>query len=214
MNAKRVIRQGAALPRAVERKVQILAQLIVKGSVDPQVRDLLAKILVKNNVAPRDFAGTIRAVFRTVQKTLRFTLDPIGRDIFQTAARSIQLRLGDCDDFTILLGSLLAAAGYQPIVRIASQDGRRWTHVYLVVRFPPANPTTSIALDPSKTDAPPGWENPIFGYLRDFAVVAPPGPSTSVARERGSSTDVRDVDTAFSGWADTVFSLLKTLEIV
>ena len=52
-----------------------------------------------------------RALFEWVQQNVRYTKDPFRVEVLHSARRMLELRAGDCDDMTILLGSMLEAIG-------------------------------------------------------------------------------------------------------
>ena len=69
--------------------------------------------------------------------------------------------VSNCDDGTILLGSMLRAVGYPVRLRVIQDNASTtWSHIYLLVGTPPMGPTRWVALDWSVPDKPPGWEAP------------------------------------------------------
>lgn len=70
--------------------------------------------------------------------------------------------MGDCDDFSLLLASMLLCAGVQPyFVTIAAEADlpRKFSHIYVCARL--ADEGTHLCLDPGNRlqMVPPGWES-------------------------------------------------------
>lgn len=86
-----------------------------------------------------------------------------------------------CDDFTIVLGSMLQSVGYPVACRvIRTKDSQDWNHIYLLCAIPPKEPPmlngipdTSkwVPLDAS-VPAKAGWQAPksMVADYRDFLV--------------------------------------------
>jgi len=109
-------------------------------------------------VASKDRFGEIRALFEWVRRNIRYTRDIFQVETLHTARRMLELRAGDCDDMTILLGAMLVATGHP--VRLVLAGFRRnrphsYSHIYLEVRLG----SEWIALDPTM-DRPLGWSPP------------------------------------------------------
>lgn len=81
-----------------------------------------------------DRASTARAeverVQRWVQTNIRYTLDPTGIELLQSAEVTLQKRRGDCDDQTVLVCALLTALGYLCRFQAISLAKDQYCHVY------------------------------------------------------------------------------------
>ena len=111
-----------------------VARLIREGASDFYVRQKAIDILLARGVAPKDYIGEIDALFRWVQRHVRYTKDPFQVELLHTARRMLELRAGDCDDMTILLGSLVKAVGHPVRIVLTGPDARRpdvYSHIYL-----------------------------------------------------------------------------------
>lgn len=148
-----------------------------KRSVD--VRRLVAHVLRRResdgtwSIPPRNWDREVNALFQYVIDNVRYTLDPIDLELFQSPARTLQMGIGDCDDVSILLGALLQHAGYPVRIRVIGMKGAQtFSHVYLKVGLPPNQPFRWIPLDASREDKPAGWEYPIekVGLQREYDV--------------------------------------------
>jgi hypothetical protein len=92
---------------------------------------------------PKDYEAEIVAIFTAVQEAkspiaLRYVRDHAYVDQFTAAKKLIRVRGGDCDDGTILLGSLLMSIGYTIRLRVIQDtQASTWSHIYLLVGMPP-----------------------------------------------------------------------------
>ena len=115
----------------VAQTIRQMRRLIHEGKQDPKVHELAAQILRKANVPAYDWEGEARAIFEAVRRNLRFTRDVDGNETLHAAADIIRLGIGDCDDHTVLICSLLKTIGCDcRIVTIATDAGGEFSHVY------------------------------------------------------------------------------------
>ena len=78
---------------------------------------------------------------------LRYTSETVRLDTYSTLARSLESGIGDCDDGSIMVATLLKSLGFQTGLKVVSVDGKTWGHVYAVVALPKRKPMQWIALD-------------------------------------------------------------------
>lgn len=115
----------------VAQTIRQMRRLIHAGKQDPKVHELAAQILRKANVPAYDWEGEARAIYEAVRRNLRFTRDVDGNETLHAAADIIRLGIGDCDDHTVLICSLLKTIGCDcRIVTIATDPGGEFSHVY------------------------------------------------------------------------------------
>jgi hypothetical protein len=111
-----------------------MARLIRSGARDFRVRRAALGVLQQRAVRPKDYLGEIKALFEWVQQNLRYTKDTYQVEVLHSAPRLLELRAGDCDDFSILLGSLLEAIGHPVRIVLTGPNPRRpslFSHVYV-----------------------------------------------------------------------------------
>ena len=136
---------------------------IEEGKRDPRIRQIAGEILGRQNndgswvVPERDWESEIRAVYDYIRKNVRFTRDPFDIELFQKPRRSLETKIADCDDLTILACSILQAIGYPVIIRVIGINSRQFSHVYLLVAYPPHAPEKIIPFDASRGEGL-GWE--------------------------------------------------------
>jgi hypothetical protein len=122
--------------RGTEKTVEYVQALIRAGAKDFSVRQKAIDILLEKDVKPKDYLGEIKALFEWVQRHIRYTKDTFQVEVLHSARRMLELRAGDCDDMTILLGAMLEAIGHPVrLVTIGPTPLRpdHFTHIYLEV---------------------------------------------------------------------------------
>jgi transglutaminase-like putative cysteine protease len=120
------------------KTVQQIMALIRSGAKDFYVRQIAIDILFAKAVNPKDYWGEIKALFEWVQRHIRYTKDPFRVEVLHSARRLLELRAGDCDDMTILLGAMLEAIGHPVRLVLTGPDPGRpllFTHIYLEAHY-------------------------------------------------------------------------------
>ncbi len=157
----------------IDDTMAVIVQEILIGRDLPEIRAVVSDILTEKtgrqwSIPERDWAGEIAAIhgyvkdiykdlYSEVRSRARYTRDTYKKELFQRGHNTLELRMGDCDDLTILLGSLYMTVGYGVILRIVGLGGNTYQHIYLLVGTPPEDPQEWIPVDPSR-DEGPGWE--------------------------------------------------------
>jgi hypothetical protein len=117
----------------VSQTIQAMRSLIDAGKKDPTIHETAAWIIRCAHVRPFDWMGEVKALGKWVGRNIRFTRDVYGKETLHAAPDILRLRIGDCDDFTILLCSLLGTIGVKTrIVTISNhmEDPEQFSHVY------------------------------------------------------------------------------------
>lgn len=122
----------------VAQTVELMRQLIDQATKDPQVNRLAVEILKQSGAPQHDPFAEAGAIYAWVHANIRFVNDPIDsygdpKETPRPARAILDLGAGDCDDFTILMSSLLQNIGLQTrIVTVASdpRDPSQFTHVF------------------------------------------------------------------------------------
>lgn len=157
--------------------ISLMRRYAVEDSAAPIIRQQAQAIRVQ---AQTQGLSPIEAAYWWVKNRLRFVRDEqtstpvrgvegLGSDdvIVETLIRPADMaglpdgsRVGDCDDFSMYLASLLTALGYEAsFATIAADEGSDdYSHVYVVVR----DSGKRIPLDASHGGYP-GWEAPEAG---------------------------------------------------
>jgi len=145
-------------PPGTIASARLIANLIREGARDFYVRQKAIEIFREAGAQPKDRFGEVLSLFHWVRRNIRYTRDIFRVELLHTARRMLELRAGDCDDMTILLGAMLVATGHP--VRIALTGFRpNKPHVYSHI-YPEVNVKGKwIALD-TTMDRPIGWAPP------------------------------------------------------
>jgi transglutaminase-like putative cysteine protease len=112
---------------------RLIADLIRSGAKDFYVRQKAIEIFRMRGVRSKNRWGEVCAVFDWVRRNVRYTRDIFRVELLHSARRMLELRAGDCDDMTILLGAMLLSTGHP--VRLALVGFRPskphcYTHIY------------------------------------------------------------------------------------
>lgn len=154
----------------IDDRISWIEYEIQVGKRLPEVRAIAASAV--GGVPAREWKQEAAALFEWTRKNVRYTLDPHGVELFQSAERSAQVGIGDCDDQAIFLGSLLQSVGIPIRLRVIGLKGSdKFQHIYVLAGLPPDSPGQWFPLDPSREfDA--GWELPESerGLLQDYDV--------------------------------------------
>jgi transglutaminase-like putative cysteine protease len=148
---------------AFRDRIGLVRSEIERGKREPAIRALAAQILTQRdanggwNIRVRDYEGEVKALGDYVRRRVRYTHDIHDVETFQTALRTLDLSVGDCDDMAILLGALLGSVGYPVQLKVVDTTGDGPSHIFVVAGVPPEEPTTWVPLDPT-VDKPMGWE--------------------------------------------------------
>jgi len=139
--------------RGTQKTVEHVQALIRAGAKDFYVRQKAIDILLEKHVKPKDYPAEIKALLEWVQQHIRYTKDTYQVEVLHSARRMLELRAGDCDDMTILLGAMLEAIGHPVRLVLSGQDPLRqdlFTHIYLEVfhkgRWIPLDATMSYPM--------------------------------------------------------------------
>ena len=137
---------------------KIIARLIQDGAKDFYVRQKAIEVFRAYSVRPKNRMGEVCALFDFVKRNIRYTRDIFRVELLHTARRMLELKAGDCDDMTILLGAMLMSTGHQVRLVLAGfrpHKPHSYSHIY-----PEVNVRGRwIAID-ATVDKPIGWAPP------------------------------------------------------
>jgi transglutaminase-like putative cysteine protease len=152
-----VIRVPHGNPGTLET-ARIIARMICEGAKDFYVRQKAIEIFRAFRVPPKDRWGEVRSLFEWVRRNIRYTRDIFRVELLHTPRRMLELRAGDCDDMSILLGSMLLSTGHPVrlvLVGFRPHKPHIYSHIYPEVnvcgRWIPIDATVSQSI---------GWAPP------------------------------------------------------
>ncbi len=137
---------------------RIIARMIRDGAKDFYVRQRAIHIFRMYRVPAKDRFGEVSSLFDWVRRNIRYTRDIFRVELLHTPRRMLELKAGDCDDMTILLGSMLMSTGHP--VRLALVGFRpHRPHVYSHIYPEVLMNGRWLALD-ATMPRPIGWAPP------------------------------------------------------
>jgi transglutaminase-like putative cysteine protease len=86
-----------------------MARLAREGAKDPGVIQVASQLV--RELPQYDRVGEIRALHGFVRDSIRYTNDPIDLELVRTPQAILEMGVGDCDDKSVLLASLLRCIG-------------------------------------------------------------------------------------------------------
>jgi len=139
----------------IRKTTAIMARLVRQWKHDPNLN--ARAISIVQLAPPKDGPREVGALFYFVRDVIRYVNDVNGTETLRTPDKTLALKAGDCDDKTLLLGSMLESIGYQVKFAVAGyNEPDVYEHIYIKTLVPGYG---WIALDPSEK-VPPGWEAP------------------------------------------------------
>lgn len=137
---------------------KIIGRIIQDSAKDFYVRQKAIEIFRAYRVPAKDRMGEVCALFDFVKRNIRYTRDIFRVELLHSARRMLELRAGDCDDMTILLGALLLSTGH-PVRLVLAGFKRHRPHAYSHI-YPEVNVRGRwLAID-ATVDKPIGWAPP------------------------------------------------------
>ena len=129
----------------VQGRLDRMKEMIEEGRLSPRIRQLVGKIVRK--CPERDQMCELKAIHNYIADHTRFLDDTRDLELFQEPELTLKFTAGDCDDLSILAGSMLESAGFKTeLVAVGQED---YEHVYIRADYPkpPAKKTRTIGFD-------------------------------------------------------------------
>jgi hypothetical protein len=161
----------------LDKRVRLLQDLTWESVQDPRNRKTALAMTAR--CPARDGMCEVKAIGDAIFRNVRYTGDiapvkmgangPVeGIDLYQSAARTMEFRGGDCDDHAVALATMLTLNGIPAKFRITAQDKRSdFSHIYVLAGLPKLDPKRWIALDTTLPNYRPGFEMP-YGRHADY----------------------------------------------
>ena len=153
------------------QRMAFLRQVSSHAGQDPRIATLCVQIFRAGRVKPRDYKAQARALLSWVQKNIYYVNEPNER--LQDPMYTLGVGYGDCDDMALLLGAMCESvkleyryvlAGKMPNGKIdrwiegtPMKDGQ-WSHIYLIIGYPPFQPQKWVYAEPTLASAKLGWD--------------------------------------------------------
>jgi transglutaminase-like putative cysteine protease len=140
------------------RTAKIIAKLVQDGAKDFYVRQKAIEVFRTYDVKAKNRMGEVNALFDFVKRNIRYTRDIFRVELLHSARRMLELRAGDCDDMTILLGAMLLSTGHPVRLVLAGFRPNR-PHAYSHI-YPEVNVRGRWMAVDATMDKPIGWAPP------------------------------------------------------
>jgi transglutaminase-like putative cysteine protease len=138
--------------------------LVKTGRRDPAIRELSANLVM--GVAPKDFYAEAQTIFDYVQSNIRYVMDVNDVETLSPANWVLSNGYGDCDDFAVLLASMLESIGHKCRFMAISFDGPEdFEHVLIQTKIG----NRWITADATEANAF-GWQPPGITYWLEWYI--------------------------------------------
>lgn len=171
------IRKGK---QGTQDTINLMVEDAVKASRDFAFIKKARNILRVNKVDPRNERAIADVFFKWMKKNIAFVRDPSTAEMVQYPMRTIEEKMGDCDDHTTLFAAFNLAVGNKVRYVTIGRNQHFFRHVYTEVQDSEEN---WIPYDSVVKGSYPGWEptkykikrvwymNGNFVDLKDYATI-------------------------------------------
>jgi hypothetical protein len=153
-NMQTVLRASPDMP--IQQRIASIQKMVEKSVQDPEMRKLAGSLT--RHCGDRDGMCEAKAIYKAVKKRVRYVGDiaPVkmangdveGIDLYQSARRTWDMQIGDCDDQTILIETLLSVIGITARSRVTAETpDADDSHIYPIALLPKFSPSYAVALD-------------------------------------------------------------------
>lgn len=167
-----------SMGNSLDERVRLLRQLcwdIKNGARSPYILNLARQIT--RACQGRDATCELRSIFQFTVENIRYTGDLFGVDTFASPVRILQMGGGDCDEHAVLNCALVICNGFRAKVRITSNKGASWDHIYCMAGMPKGRSDHWLALDTtlarSRKDFSRFGVEPPRAKFQDFSMDVP-----------------------------------------
>lgn len=138
--------------------VRLIRGLINQGRKDIRIRRLAEGLLSGHPLDRLSQEEILFILFDYVKKNISYLNDPVDVEFIRSAPRLLSEPFGDCDDYTVLLGSLAESVGIPVGIKVIdAENDNRFHHVYPVALLP----GRQLAMDATLSGPEPiGYEVP------------------------------------------------------
>lgn len=112
----------------------LMRQLVNAYKITPEMRQAATSAVYLT--PERDDLHEVQTVFELVRDGVRYVRDIAGVETISTPDKTLEGRIGDCDDKTVLLCTLLEAIGYHTRFVMTGYSGPDYEHVFCQVFIP------------------------------------------------------------------------------
>lgn len=136
------------------------------GRRDPTVRTTAAELLIANGVPAKDFYSEAETIFAWIQANIRYTQDVNDVETLSPAQWVLSNGYGDCDDFSVLMASMLESVGHKcRFLALSFEGSEDFSHVVIQTKIG----NRWITADATESEAF-GWEPPGVTYWLEWYI--------------------------------------------
>jgi len=119
----------------LSQTVEIIKKFIKDYTKDVKLRYLVALLL--KDCPSKAYECYLKTIVNFVKHNIKYVNDPPKLETIQSPIRTLELGMGDCDDHTILSGTLLRIAGFpvRLVLGDINHDGK-FEHIFLQALIP------------------------------------------------------------------------------
>jgi len=154
-----------------QQRMAFLRHVSSTAGQDPRIATLAVNIFRSSGVKPRDYKNQAKALLSWVQNNIYYVNEPNER--LQDPTYTLNVGYGDCDDMSLLLGALCESVKleYRYVLAGRMKNGKidrwiegepmkngTWSHIYLIIGYPPFKPQKWVYAEPTIQSAKLGWD--------------------------------------------------------
>lgn len=154
-----------------KQRIAVLREISMRSGRDPRFATLAINIFKSKGIQPRDYKGQARALLKWVQHNIYYVNEPSER--LQDPVYTLKVGYGDCDDMAILLATLYESVRLEWRFVLSGKVGKKstrwiegtplpkggvWSHIYLLVGYPPFQPHKWQFAEPTLRGVDLGWD--------------------------------------------------------
>ena len=154
-----------------QQRMSFLRSVSLQAGQNPEIATLAVNIFKSRGIKPRDYKGQANALFTWVKENIYYVNEPNER--LQDPMYTLRVGYGDCDDMALLLGALCESVRleYRFVLAGKMENGKverwiegeplrngSWSHIYLIIGYPPFQPKKWLFADPTVGTAKLGWD--------------------------------------------------------
>lgn len=168
-------------------RIEALREIAMKAGRDPRIATLAVQVIKAAGAESRDYKGQAAALLAWTQKNVYYLNEPGER--LQDPLYTLQMQhpYGDCDDMALVLAALYETCRlpWRFVLSGRTRKGKlvrwvegtpkkraSWSHIYVIVGWPPYTPKKWLYAEPTLKGVPLGWD--VVGAQKKSGRVALP----------------------------------------
>jgi len=178
------------------QRMGFLRSVSSNAGQDPRIATLCVQIFRSSGVQPRDYKAQAQSLLMWVQKNIYYVNEPNER--LQDPMYTLNVGYGDCDDMALLLGAMCESVKLEYRYVLAGKCNGKidrwiegtpmkngvWSHIYLIIGYPPFQPKKWVYAEPTLASAKLGWD--IVQAKNGSATMLPELASTDIEETEAS----------------------------